>query len=239
MIKMIAHRGDTTTALENTMEAFENAVNAGADGFEFDVRLTADGVPLVYHDIMLNTDTENGFVEDYTYEQIKQLRTTVDSVVYKIPSLDEVLDTFCGKAYLEMHVQDYKHASIHAIGKCLAPYRKDWETCEVTSFDTAMLKSFREVYDKIPCDLLIYRGRWMTDEIMIRLAIEKAKLVNADGVHLPYQYVIPETVNRFRDEGLRIHSGVIKDPSKLPYVQSTEIEIFSTDNIHLFTDSLR
>ncbi|NNE67387.1 MAG: hypothetical protein HKN33_12540 [Pyrinomonadaceae bacterium] len=50
---IIAHRGASLVAPENTMAAFERAVEDGAEGIEFDVGLTADGVPVVFHDSSL------------------------------------------------------------------------------------------------------------------------------------------------------------------------------------------
>jgi glycerophosphoryl diester phosphodiesterase len=47
---VIAHRGAPAEAPENTLLAFEAAVRAGADALELDVRLTADGAPVVIHD---------------------------------------------------------------------------------------------------------------------------------------------------------------------------------------------
>ena len=50
---VIAHRGASFDAPENTLAAFERALADGADGLEFDVRLAADGVPVVIHDATL------------------------------------------------------------------------------------------------------------------------------------------------------------------------------------------
>ena len=47
---IIGHRGASAVAPENTMAAFGEAIDVGADGIEFDVRLTRDGVPVVIHD---------------------------------------------------------------------------------------------------------------------------------------------------------------------------------------------
>jgi glycerophosphoryl diester phosphodiesterase len=49
-MRIIAHRGDSTSAPENTIEAFEAAVRAGSDLIEIDVQLTADGEAVVIHD---------------------------------------------------------------------------------------------------------------------------------------------------------------------------------------------
>jgi glycerophosphoryl diester phosphodiesterase len=54
---VIAHRGASGSAPENTVAAFELAARQGADAFELDVRLTADGVPVVLHDPTLERTT--------------------------------------------------------------------------------------------------------------------------------------------------------------------------------------
>ena len=53
---MIANRGASGLAPENTLAAFRVAIDAGATGIEFDVKLSADGCPVVYHDLTLNPD---------------------------------------------------------------------------------------------------------------------------------------------------------------------------------------
>jgi glycerophosphoryl diester phosphodiesterase len=55
---VIAHRGGSGSAPENTVAAFELAVRQKADAFELDVRLTGDGVPVVLHDAMLDRTTD-------------------------------------------------------------------------------------------------------------------------------------------------------------------------------------
>src|SRR3954467_15312085 len=56
---VIAHRGASGLAPENTMAAFRLAVALGADGFELDVQLSADGQPVVIHDARLNRTTDH------------------------------------------------------------------------------------------------------------------------------------------------------------------------------------
>jgi glycerophosphoryl diester phosphodiesterase len=63
---VIAHRGDSFHAPENTLEAARRAWEAGADAWELDVRLTRDGVPVVLHDASLlrTTDVDSRFAAD-------------------------------------------------------------------------------------------------------------------------------------------------------------------------------
>jgi glycerophosphoryl diester phosphodiesterase len=53
-----AHRGGALVAPENTFEAFDRALDLGVDGFELDVRLSSDGVPMVIHDATLDRTTD-------------------------------------------------------------------------------------------------------------------------------------------------------------------------------------
>src|SRR5262245_64980475 len=55
---VVAHRGDSAHAPENTIEAFESAIGAGAEVVEFDVRMTADGVAVVMHDADVDRTTD-------------------------------------------------------------------------------------------------------------------------------------------------------------------------------------
>lgn len=68
---VVAHRGDPTSAPENTLPALARAVALGADMVEADVRLTADGVPVLLHDATLDrTTTGRGPVGELTSEQL-------------------------------------------------------------------------------------------------------------------------------------------------------------------------
>ncbi len=72
MVKNFAHRGFSGKYPENTMLAFEKAVEAGADGIELDVQLTKDGEIVIIHDETIDRTTDGkGFVADYTYESRK------------------------------------------------------------------------------------------------------------------------------------------------------------------------
>jgi glycerophosphoryl diester phosphodiesterase len=104
---VIAHRGASGAAPENTMAAFELAVSQGADAFELDVRLTSDGVPVVLHDATLDRTTDRrGPALGLSLVQLREAdagaRFTQDggrtfpfrAADVRIPSLVEVLKGF-------------------------------------------------------------------------------------------------------------------------------------------------
>ena len=83
---VVAHRGDSFHAPENTLEAARLARQAGADAWELDVKLTRDGVPIVIHDNSLHHTTDVGErfagdlrgqggyrVSDFDFDEIRSL----------------------------------------------------------------------------------------------------------------------------------------------------------------------
>lgn len=98
--RILAHRGASAYAPENTMPAFELALQHGADGVELDVHLTKDGELAVIHDERVDRTTNGkGFVKDFTLEQLKSLDACNGMEGFagaKVPTLSEVYSLFAG-----------------------------------------------------------------------------------------------------------------------------------------------
>ena len=95
---MIAHRGLSSVAPENTVPAFEAAVEYGFGGYEFDISTTKDGEWVVIHDETVDAMTDGtGVVGEMTLEQIKQLKIDSGNGIenytdLRIPTLEEALE---------------------------------------------------------------------------------------------------------------------------------------------------
>lgn len=86
----IAHRGYSGKFDENTMVAFEKAIEYKADGIETDVQFSKDKVPVLIHDETLDRTTDGrGFVKDHTLDELKKFRTKNGG---EIPTLKELLE---------------------------------------------------------------------------------------------------------------------------------------------------
>lgn len=92
--KVWAHRGASEYAPENTLEAFELAVEQGADGIELDVQLSKDGELVVIHDETVNrVSNHKGYVAEYTLKKLKTFNVNKRFPQYgktTIPTLEEV-----------------------------------------------------------------------------------------------------------------------------------------------------
>jgi glycerophosphoryl diester phosphodiesterase len=101
-IVIISHRGEHLHHPENTMAAFQAAIDAGADYFELDVRTTSDGKFVIMHDSTLDRTTNGtGEVYKHTFDEIRALDAGAKfSPAFKgtqVPTLEEALDLAHGK----------------------------------------------------------------------------------------------------------------------------------------------
>ena len=99
----IGHRGAAAVAPENTIASMNAALEAGVAAIEFDVRLTADGVPIVIHDDTLDRTTDaTGPVADRKLADLRGIDAgswfDPDHATERIPTLDDVLDLLEGRA---------------------------------------------------------------------------------------------------------------------------------------------
>ena len=96
-MKVIAHRGYSGQYPENTMLAYEKAVEAGCDELEIDVQMTRDGVLVILHDETVERTTDGkGFIKDLTYQELRKFNVNArfgDQYGFNpIPSFEEYLD---------------------------------------------------------------------------------------------------------------------------------------------------
>ena len=93
-MKVFGHRGFSGEYPENTMLAFQKAVEAGCEGIELDVQLTKDLVPVIMHDEKVDRTTDgNGYIYDLTYAELckldcRKIRQTSDSDSERVFGVD-------------------------------------------------------------------------------------------------------------------------------------------------------
>jgi glycerophosphoryl diester phosphodiesterase len=104
----VAHRGASTDQPENTLAAFEAALEAGAKAVEFDVRVTADGHAVVIHDASLDRTTDGtGLVREHTLADVLGARIEGrDGRSLAVPTLHETLAALSGRAAVDVEIKN-------------------------------------------------------------------------------------------------------------------------------------
>ena len=124
-VYVIAHRGAHQGIPENTLPAYERAIELGADFVEVDVRLTADGVPVSLHDEQLSHYAKGatGKVSDYTWDELRQLdiglRYREEWRGTRIPAVSEILKLCQGRCGVYF---DLKEAPLEKLVRLVRRY---------------------------------------------------------------------------------------------------------------------
>jgi glycerophosphoryl diester phosphodiesterase len=138
-MELIAHRGIPRLARENTLDSFALALEAGADGIELDVHISADAVVVVHHDDMLGNSGA----------PIAEL-SAVELARSGIPSLAEVCRLVATRARLYVEAKAPRSAA--PIVECLAAHEV---RAAVHSFDDRIIRAVRTLAPGLPIGLLL------------------------------------------------------------------------------------
>lgn len=181
---LLGHRGARAVRKipENTLASFELCLEHGCDGFEFDVRLSADGHAVICHDAAIGGKT---------------IEKTA-SINLAVPTLDDVLRQFAHRAFLDIEL---KVAGLEASTLSELREHPPQKGYVVSSFLPAVLTAIRDLDPAIPLGVLCEtRGqlrRWR--EMAAEWVIPHFKLVDAElveAVHAAGKRVMVWTVNR-------------------------------------------
>lgn len=152
-MKLIAHRGYSALAPENTLAAFALALEHGADGVEFDVHFTADGVPVVIHDEDVRRTTNGaGLVAELTLADVR----TLDAGAWlgerfageRVPTLDQLLALLRGRG-LRIFPEIKGHRGAADLAQLIARLDEHGllENSALLAFDWRDLDRVREISD--------------------------------------------------------------------------------------------
>ena len=154
---VLAHRGASHDAPENTLTAFELAKKMGADGIELDTSLTRDGVPVVIHDLTLDGTTDGqGPVNTYTLAMIKMLDagSSFDAAHagIHVPTLDEALETIGKDLIVNIELKAnswYSDGLDQAVLNVIRKHSAQGHVI-ISSFNPFTLRRFRQLAPEIP-----------------------------------------------------------------------------------------
>lgn len=145
----IAHRGFSSQFPENTILAFQKALDLGIDWMEFDLQITADGHLVVMHDKTVDRTTNGqGRVSDLTLAEVKTLdagpHLGAQFVGESVPTFEEVLDLLSGKAKMAVEL---KFDGLEPIGQVIDILQKRGliDQVSISSFDLDKLPEVKRL----------------------------------------------------------------------------------------------
>jgi len=224
----IAHRGASAYAPENTLAAFERAVELGADAIEFDIHLSRDGELVVIHDDTLDRTTDgSGPVRERSLGELMRLdagRWFGEGFAgQRIPRLDEVLDRFAGKIPVALEIKAGSTFFPGIEEKVISALRERAaiDHAAVASFDHYALRRLKEIEPTIRTAALLV-GRPVSLSAL-------AGPAEANGLALEASFVTKTEVEACRAAGLQLVVWVVNDPAQMRHFIRLGVDGIITD----------
>ena len=192
-----AHRGASEYMPENTMAAFRAGIEMGANGIETDIRRTADGVLVLFHDSSLERMTGvQKSVEELTYAELSELFAEKNGIKDKIPTLEEFLSEFADEE-LTFAIELKGQGTEEAVAGLLRKYdlRKK---CFVTSFNLGYIEKFKRIAPE-------FRVGYLTGSVDDGL-LERLREIGADELCPRASEITPERVEAWHRAGFNVRA---------------------------------
>jgi glycerophosphoryl diester phosphodiesterase len=236
MIHNIAHRGASAYEPENTLRAFDRAIEMGATMLELDVHLSQDGHPVIIHDADLSrTASGTERVVDMTLDQIKRFDVGQGE---RVPTLPEVIELVRGRAelYIELKGQ-------HTPGPVVKTLQAAGFAGQaiVGSFYPWLPQRVKFLAPTIRTSILIRR------EVQPENFIEWALAVEADYVHpcwekaspTPHKLLTQELISGIRQRGLGVVLWHEERPAELRELVKFDVDGICTNTPDVLASILR
>ena len=206
-MKIIAHRGASGYAPENTLSAFELALKMGSRAFEFDVHLSKDKKLVVHHDYDLKRTAGNSaIIAGLSYAALKKINVgnKFGFPVERVPLLEEVIRLIEPKAEwinFELKNDDNVYPGLE---EALLGFVRErpglLEKAIFSSFDYGTLKRLRALDKGIKIGYLGHHLR----SLLLLPAIVRARAVKAVNFHIPLRLAFGLNVALIRKAGFKV-----------------------------------
>ncbi len=241
-INVISHRGANRVAPQNTIKAFEKSIEIGCDGFETDIHLTKDGIPVVCHNFTIDeTSTGKGAIKNMTLEELRQY----DFGKYKgeefagtpIPTLDEFLEVSKKMGdkmkvlNIELKSEKFGEAGSELAVKTIDAVKNHgmFDKLLISSFDPAILVECKKA-DKNCKTGILYSPDHLISIKITASPVGFCKEIGADALHPFFMYVTRLYVERAHRAGIQVNPWTVNKESTANHLIKLGVDGLITDN---------
>jgi glycerophosphoryl diester phosphodiesterase len=211
----IAHAGAQGHAPANTIEAFDLALELGADTLEMDLQITADDEIVTHHDGTVDRQTDgSGAIRDMTLDEIQRLDAGEGT---RIPTLEEVFETFPDTFMVIELKTDGGAAIVEAVAERVEAHDRH-DSVVVASFDVDYLRAFRQRLPGVATAMAEDEIR--TFYILQRIGLHRWWRPPGEHFHVPehegdIHVVVPGLVQAAERLGIDVHVWTVNEPEAM------------------------
>lgn len=229
---IFAHRGSSAHAPENTLAAYELAIEQEADGIELDAKLSLDGHVVVMHDETVDRTTNGiGPVRSLTVKELTKLdagsKFSPEFKLQKIPTLDQVFTEIGGKVLINVELTNYSSPRDDLPDKVIFLVKRYnlESSVMLSSFNIIALIRARYLLPKIPLGFLIHRG---AAESLFHTRIVRFGPLMA--LHPASSDVTPRLIQAAHQAKCRIHTYTVNQPNEMMQLFVSGVDGIFTDD---------
>ena len=204
----IAHRGASGRGLapENTLAAFEKALDIGVDMLEIDVRVTGDGQMIVLHDPSLDRTTDcEGIVREMGLDEIRQADAGDGE---RVPILREVFDLARNRAPLLLEIKSDFIAE--RVVQAIADAQIE-EQVVVQSFNPQTVERVKRLAPHLPSSLLIGELPTTPSRVRARRLVSQVLEVGANTLSIWHATLTPSLIEEMRKRGIAVWAWTVDE----------------------------
>jgi len=219
-----AHRGDRSRAADNTIEAFELAVEAGTDGIELDVRRTSDGVLIVSHD---ESYPGVGTLSSLEFRAVRELAP-------RVPTLREAMDSIPRRIFVNVEIKNFPHEAAFDEDRTIV----DETIGELLSYDEPeriLMSSFDPVsmqrVSKVAPNLL--RGQLVLASVPLDEGVATARELDVDAINPNIIHLKTDTASTmkvFAEMNLKAVVWGVNSPEDVALMATAGVDAIITDD---------
>ncbi len=214
--QIFAHRGASAVAPENTLPAFETALELGADGIELDVQATADGELVVLHDFNLErTTTGAGPLRDHALAQLSAIDAGVRfSDVFagtRIPTLEQVFDLVGDSCIVNVEIKnmDWNGGREAEPLARIIKRRGLYDQVIVSSFNPVSLRKMRQLDPSVPLGLLYSSKPSLTHLLLLLARPWLSRSIAPDALHPYFEAIDAKLIETARSRGQQVNAWTV------------------------------
>lgn len=235
---VFGHRGASAYAPMNTLEAFQLAVELGADGVELDVHRSADGRLVIVHDFTVDGSTDGtGTVTDMTLDQLKALDAgswkDAKFKGAKIPTLDEVFEAVGQKIFINVEIKSMSIETdgIEALVAELIERYNMADRVVVSSFNPLAIQRFKA------CAPHVAIGYLTADDVPAEITAY-AEGMSYEAYHPYEKSITPELVQEKNAQGVIVNTWTVNDPVRAVELAKMGVSVIITDKPDLIKQAI-
>lgn len=214
---IIAHRGASAYAPENTLTSFEKAIEMGATVIETDVHQTKDSVVVIMHDLSVDRTTNGkGLVKDISSVNFKKLVVSSSGAVNNPPTLEEAIKLINGRCKLLIELKKgnsyYPNIEKHIVG-LIDKYKAHSWISTIHSFEKEPLMNFAKRDSSINLQKLIVFNLPLVS-FNFDKHFNKDDFKNWEGVNVYYKFCSKRVIKKIHKLGKTVYVWTVNNPRK-------------------------